>query len=184
MFSVAIREARECESEFRVFFQEAAILTAAGLGAHALVDNNWRVPVMAAGLVVFSAGNVLPFRTWNRRIDWSRPKLALIIMAASGMYLQSTVIPSTALAFNEIGHRAFVAEDLDRAETFHRLAAGIAPDSPVLLENAGLVYFNRYVRTRDRRFLDDAEMFYSRAIAADPNAPSPGEISKSLSSSV
>ncbi|MBI4472593.1 MAG: hypothetical protein HY646_07985 [Acidobacteria bacterium] len=95
---------------------------------------------------------------------------ALVVVAAL-VYFQSTFIPALGLYFNQVGHNAFLSGNLDRAEPFHRIAAAIIPDSAVILENAGLVYLERYRQTRNKRYLDDADMFYKRAIADDPNAP-------------
>jgi tetratricopeptide (TPR) repeat protein len=85
--------------------------------------------------------------------------------------VQAVLIPSFGLVFNEMGHHAFEAGDLDRAESLHGLAVGILPDAPVLLDNLGMVYLDRFTQSSDKRFLDDAERFYRKAIAADPQAP-------------
>ena len=63
LFRLAWKRAESVAPESRIF-QEAALLAATGLGIHALVDNNWTVPVVAAGLAVISLADMLPYRPW------------------------------------------------------------------------------------------------------------------------
>src|SRR5262249_6383404 len=67
---LAVRRTYTCPPETRAS-QEAAVLVSIGLATHALVDNNWVVPVMAAGLVVFALADVLPYRDRTIDIRWT-----------------------------------------------------------------------------------------------------------------
>ena len=169
----AFQRARTCDSTQRVF-QEAAILTAVGLGLHALVDNNWTVPGMAAGLVVFSLADVLPMERWNFTIPRS-PRIRVLFGAGLVLVLRNAIIvPGLALYFNESGHAAFDGGQIDKAESLERLAAAIAPDHDVFLDNAGSVYFEMYLRSRDKRWLNYGEVLFRKAMLANPNSEGPG----------
>ena len=169
---LAVRRSRECPED-QLPLHEAAILCAASLGIHALVDNNWSVPVMAAGLTVFALGDVLPMRPWPLYVSWPRRLQTAALLILLLLFAQSTVIPAAGLYFNEVGHRAFVNGNLGRAETMHSLAAAIIPNHDVLLDNAGTVYFDAYMRSHDRRMLELADIYFSRAMKANPNAEDP-----------
>jgi O-antigen ligase len=153
--------------------QEAAILTATGLTAHALVDNNWVVPVVAAGVVVFSLADVLPAADSTPNIVLTRTTKLLLGILLLVLYAHSTVIPSVGLWFNQSGYRAFAEGDLDTAEKNYRIAAAILPPHAPLLDETGMLYLSRYERTQDRRWLTTAEDFFGRAINANPNAEEP-----------
>jgi len=64
LFSLAWKRANSISSDSRIA-QEAALLVAVGLGTHALVDNNWTVPVMAAGLAANLSFNPLDAVGWH-----------------------------------------------------------------------------------------------------------------------
>ena len=51
-------------------FHEAALLVAIGVGAHALVDNCWTIPVTAASLLVISLADPLPLIRRTERRQW------------------------------------------------------------------------------------------------------------------
>lgn len=180
---LGIRRAQTCPAELRVF-QEASILTAVGLGTHALVDNNWNVPVMAAGLVVFSLGDVLPRRipgtdselpaVWKFGVCPRNSSMrAAAIMAVLAIYAHSTVIPAAGLYFNEAGHQAYLAKDLASAESLHRLGAGILPGCSICQDNVGIIYLDQYSANRERHLIDRAETFFSRAMKAHSTAQEP-----------
>ena len=144
--------------------QEAAILTAAALSVHALVDNNWTVPVLAAGLAVISQADLLPYRE-GTRIQLHSPlwrTVAALILAA--IWIDSAVMPSLGLHFNEAGLESFTAGDLTHAESNHRFALGFLPENPVLLDNLGSVYFARFLKSRKLEDLDRAEIFFSESV--------------------
>jgi len=172
LFLAALRRAPTCSRESRPI-QEAAILTAASLAIHALVDNNWTTPVMASGLVIFSLGDVLPDRRRTVELRWSSSRMAFAVMAVLLMYAHSTLIPAVGLWFNETGHRALAAGNLEKAELAHRLAVAIVPDHPVFLDNMGAVYLKMYEGSREQRLLDLAEHFYTRAMKSNPNDEAP-----------
>jgi O-antigen ligase len=153
--------------------QEAALLAAAGLGAHALVDNNWTVPVMAAGLAVISQADLLPYRgTAKFALPSSssppmwKSALALLLVV---VWVEAAVIPSVGLYFNEAGHQAHNANDFKRAEGNHRLALAFIPEHPVLLDNLGTVYLDQFLKTRDQEHLDRAEVFFAEAMIQNPH---------------
>src|SRR4029079_16075798 len=70
---------------------------------------------------------------------------------------------------NQVGHQAFVARKFERAEQIHRLGLGFAPDHPVMLDNLGMVYFDGYVKTQKKEYLDRAESLFRASMAANPN---------------
>ncbi len=170
---VAIRRARRCSAQQRVF-QEASILVAGSLGLHALVDNNWNVPVMAAGLVVFSLAEVLPLREWRLPLN-RQPRLAMAgALLLALVLIHGVAVPGLAVHFNERGLAAYGAGNLDAAESEYRLAAAVAPNHEVFLNNAGTVYFDKFMKSRDRRWLDYAETFFVKAMQANPNSEESG----------
>src|SRR5438477_8224303 len=56
-------------------FNEAALLVFTGVGAHALVDNCWTIPVTAASLVLISLGDPLPLVRRTTPHEWRRSEL-------------------------------------------------------------------------------------------------------------
>src|SRR5262249_17323416 len=107
---LAIRRTYTCPPETRAI-QEAAALVSIGLAAHALVDNNWVVPVMAAGLVVFALADVLPYREQAIHLRWTPSRTPIVAIIVATLYVHSTLIPSAGLWFNELGYRASNARD-------------------------------------------------------------------------
>jgi len=174
--------------EFRSF-QEAAILVTVGLGAHALVDNCWTIPVMTSGLVVLSLSDLLPLAGagLSRRSDRAPAKagayigghIGAYVLAAGfsllvvAVYVHSTVLPSIGLYYNDIGHKAFEKGDIATAERNHLRAVAIRPDGPVFLDNLGMVYLQRSADTKTRDPLPAAAKYFARAIASDPLAVNP-----------
>jgi tetratricopeptide (TPR) repeat protein len=173
LFHRAVRNAVHCSDDSRPI-HEAAILSAAGIGAHGLIDNNWTVPVMAAVLVVFSLADSVPRRQWNFRYALPpRAAGAATIMIGLLIFLHSTFVPWLGLYFIHAGHRAHLERDFDTAESFHRMAVAIIPDHPVFLDTTGVLYLDMYRTTREQRFLDSADHFLDAAIVADPYADEP-----------
>src|SRR6185295_14913229 len=72
--------------------QEAAILTAAALSVHALVDNNWTVPVMAAGLAVISQADLLPYRDGIRYPLQSPLWRTALVLLFAAIWLDAAVM--------------------------------------------------------------------------------------------
>jgi O-antigen ligase len=148
--------------------QEAALFTACGLGVHALVDNNWTVPVLAAGVAVISQADLLPYRDGVRLQLKSRLWRSALALLLVGVWLDAAFISFVGLHFNEAGLRAFATEDLAGAEVRHRYAVGFLPEHPVLLDNLGTVYLTQFLRTRNPEQLDRAEIFFSEAMRQNP----------------
>jgi len=169
LFHLAWKRAKSVDPEHRVV-QETALLAAIGLGAHALVDNNWTVPVLAAGLAVMGLADILPYRPWPTKMAWTPVKKAALAMVGIAVFVQAVKIPTLGLYFNEMGHQAYVAGDLRRAEKLHRLALGFVPDHPVMLDNLGMIYFDEFGKTRKTEFLDRAESLFQDSLSANPSA--------------
>ena len=112
--------------EYRIF-HEAALLTATGVGIHALVDNCWTIPVMASGLVVLALADPLPLEEKKAARGWTAPRLALAGVALSVVYIFSTIIPGLGLYYNDVGHLAYDKADYPNAERYHLKAIGIVP---------------------------------------------------------
>jgi tetratricopeptide (TPR) repeat protein len=168
LFRNAWRRAETVAEESRVV-QEAAILAAVGLGIHGLVDNNWTVPVTAAGLAVIGLADLLPYQQWPLTFRWTPVKQAALAIFIVLVFIQAVKVPALGLYFNEAGHQAFVAGNFERAEQMHRLGLGFAPDHPVMLDNLGMVYFDGYIKTQKRQYLDRAESLFRDSMAANPN---------------
>jgi O-antigen ligase len=149
--------------------QEAALLVVVGLGTHALVDNNWTVPVVAAGLAVISLADILPYRPWPLVIQWTPVKKAALVLFGAAVFVQAVTIPFFGLTFNEMGHQAYVGGDLQRAEATHRLGLGFVPDHPVMLDNLGLVYLDMFNKNHRTEHLDRAESLFMDSLAANPS---------------
>jgi len=149
--------------------QESALLAATGLCVHALVDNNWTVPVMAAGLVVISQADLLPYSSGHapgRLSPAWRHAFALILVI---IWLDAALLPSVGLYLNEAGHQAHKANDFKRAEFNHRLALAIIPRHPVLLDNLGIVYLDEFIKTRKPEYLDRAEALFQQSMEENPH---------------
>jgi O-antigen ligase len=168
--------------EFRCF-HEAAILVAVGLGAHALVDNCWTIPVMSSGLVVLSLSDLLPLREprsrGSQKPEGGKARVPSWLLAsgswllAFAVYIHSTALPAIGLYYNETGHQAFDKGDLEKAERNHLRALAIRPDQPVFLDNTGMVYLQRSADTKNRDDLVTAARYFSRAIVSGPRAVNP-----------
>lgn len=155
--------------------QESALLAAAGLSVHALVDNNWSVPVLCAGLAVVSQADLLPYGSDYPRRPFSRGwrrALALILIA---VWMDAAVIPAAGLYFNEAGHHAHDAEDFTRAERNHRLALAVLPRYSVLLDNLGVVYLDEYMKTKKPEYLDRAEILFEDSMKENPHFDMPAK---------
>jgi len=168
LLTLAWKRARTMAQESRIV-QEAALCTAAGLGVHALVDNNWTFPVLAAGLAVISQADLLPQGNVEFIWKWTPVRRAAFAVGLGVIFVHSTLIPSIGLYFNEAGHRAYVAEDLSKATVMHRFAVAFLPDHPVLLDNLGLDYFDAYMKMRKPELLDRAESLFNQSMAANSN---------------
>jgi tetratricopeptide (TPR) repeat protein len=168
LFRLMWRRAESMAPESRIF-QEAALLASTGLGIHALVDNNWTVPVVAAGLAVISLADLLPYRAWPFAIEWTPVRKAALVVFITAVFVQAVKIPVLGLYFNELGHQAYVAGNFDRAEKMHRLGLGFVPDHPVMLDNLGMVYLDGYIKTRKTEYLDRAESLFQDSMTANPS---------------
>ena len=184
LFLLAWRRGENASPQQRVF-QDAAILTGAGLGIHALVDNNWTVPVLASGLAVISQADLLPYRLpygglLQVRV-WSPVWRAAAALCFGIVWIESALAPAVGFYFNDEGHRAYQAEDLERSERMHRYALAVLPDYPVLLDNLGMVYFDRFMKERKPADLDRAEALFKEAMARNPRYDVPaGHLEKAL----
>ena len=149
--------------------QEAALFAAVGIGLHAVVDNNWTVPILAAGLAVIGQADLLPYRANPRWIPWASPvwRRALALVLAV-VWIDGALITGIGFHFNDVGHEAYLAGDLERAERNHRLALGFIPRHPVLLDNLGQVYFSQFMKTRETHQLDRAEFALAEAMRQNP----------------
>jgi len=169
---VTMKRAKQAEAD-QTIFHEAALLAAAGLGFHALVDNNWTVPVLASGLAVVSQADLLPYAQALRRREVSRVVRLAFGFGLVLVWVQGAMVPAVGLYFNDQGHRAYAAHDFTRSERMHRLALAVLPTHPVLIDNLGLVYFDEFMRSRDSRYLDRAEHLFERAIEENPRFDAP-----------
>jgi tetratricopeptide (TPR) repeat protein len=161
--------------------QESALLAATGLCIHALVDNNWTVPVLAVGLAVISQADLLPYSdgpaAQRLSAGWRRA-LAIFLLA---IWMDAALIPSIGLSFNEAGHQAHKSDDFKGAELNHRLALAIIPRHPVLIDNLGTVYFDEYLRTKEPEYLNRAEILFLQSMEENPHFDVPaGHLETSL----
>ena len=83
--------------------------------------------------------------------------------------MDSALIPSFGLYFNESGHQAHAVDDFKGAEVNHRLALALIPRHPVLLDNLGIVYLDQFMKTRKPEYLDRAEILFSQAMEENPH---------------
>ena len=169
---VAARRTKTGPPESRAI-QEAALLVALALAMHGLVDNNWTVPVIAAGLIVFALADVLPYYNGTLGISWTPAKKLVSAIVLVIVYAHSTLIPSAGLWFNESGHQASIASNFKKAESDYTKAVSILPFHSAVLDNAGGMYLDRYTQTHEGKWLDVAEDFFARAIEANPDAEEP-----------
>jgi O-antigen ligase len=149
--------------------QESALLAAAGLCVHALVDNNWTVPVLAAGLAVIAQADLLPHKNSPARAAFPgiwRHALALLFLA---VWVDAALVPAIGMHFNEVGHAAHLQKNYEGAERNHRFALAVIPGHPVLLDNLGIVYLDRFLATRKTEYLDRAEIAFAEAMDENPS---------------
>jgi len=158
--------------EFRSF-HEAALLTAVGVGTHALVDNCWTIPVTASAIVVLSLADLLPLQKREPSRRWSFSQIAFASLAATVIYVISTAIPGLALYYNDSGHKAYDKGDYATAERLHLAALRIVPDHPGFLDNLGMVYLQAFTEMRKPELLNTARLYFERAIASTPQALDP-----------
>jgi putative inorganic carbon (HCO3(-)) transporter len=174
------RRAKDMPRE-TLLVQESALIAATGLCVHALVDNNWTVPVMAAGLAVISQADLLPYNREHASEHWSpgwRRALALSLLV---IWLDAAPIPSAGLYFNEAGHRAHIANDFKGAEFNHRFALAFIPRHAVLIDNLGIVYLDEFMKTKKPEYLDRAEILFQQSMEENPHYDSPaGHLEKAL----
>ena len=154
-------------------FHEAALLVAAGVGAHALVDNCWTIPVTAASLLIISLGDPLPLTPREERGQWRPLQFALAAGSLGLVFFHSLLVPGLGLYYNELGHSAFNKSDWSNAERFHNKALQIIPDQPIFRDNLGMVYMHEFLQNPKPELLDLARVQFSRAIAASPQALDP-----------
>ena len=153
--------------EYRCF-HEAALLTAVGLGTHALVDNCWTIPVTASGLIVLSLADPLPLekKIIHRQCRVSHLALAGALILA--IYIHAVAIPGLALYYNDRGHKAYDNFDFKRAEKYHLKALAIVPDHAPFLDNLGMVYLDKAIQAKDAHLLELSRIYFARAAAANP----------------
>ncbi len=154
-------------------FHETALLTAVGVGTHALVDNCWTIPVTASGLVVLAMADPLPLRKKEAPRHWTKPQLAFAGAALVVMYIFSTAIPGMGLYYNDRGHKAYDRDDFGTAERYHLAAIAVVPNHPVFLDNLGMVYLQQFTETKNPRLLQSAKEYFRRAIDASPQSLDP-----------
>ena len=167
---LAIARARSRVEDRDAFINEAGFLAAAGVGAHALVDNNFTTPVIAAVLAVVSLAHVPMPRYNHLRLPRSLEGKTALVLITAVVLAHSTLVPALATYFNESGEAAFRAGRLDRAVEAHRFAVALSPDHPLLLSNLGAMYLDRFARSRDAHWLDAADAFLLRAVRSNPDA--------------
>lgn len=158
--------------EHRVF-HEAALLTATGVGLHALVDNCWTIPVAASSLVVLSLADPLPLQKKEQWRPWASRELVLAGLLVAIGYVFSTLIPGMGLYYNEAGHQAYDRNDLATAEQLHLKAVHLFPDHPLFLDNLGMVYMQAAIDRHEPALLVPAHTYFARAIAAAPQVLDP-----------
>jgi O-antigen ligase len=165
---LAWKRAKTVPPEHRIF-HEAAILTAVGVGSHALVDNCWTIPVTAASLTVIALADILPLE--RRR---SILQLRQLQFAAAGLLVMvwghSVLIPAAGFYYNDKGHAAYDRFDYPNAERWHLKAIRIVPDHPLFLDNLGMVYFQQYLDRKQPQLLEPAKKYFAAAIAERPQS--------------
>jgi len=174
MVHLVVKRAQTVWPEFRCF-HETALLTAVGVGIHALVDNCWTIPVTASSLVVLAVADPLPLRRLGSATDgtssrwgWGKTRLAFVGLATAAVYILSTAIPGLGLFYNDLGHKAYEREDYATAQKYHLAAIAVVPDHPVFLDNLGMVYFQQFTENRDPALLPPAKEYFRRAMQASP----------------
>jgi O-antigen ligase/Flp pilus assembly protein TadD len=169
---LAAMRARTAWPEFR-YFHEAALLTAIGVGAHALVDNCWTIPVTASSLIVLALADPLPLRNKTADYHWNKPRLVFAAAAAIAIYVAAIVIPAAGLYFNDRGHKAFEKNDFVLAERYHMAALKFIPNHPLFLDNLGMVYFQQFTGNNEPELLPKARHYFQQAIDANRQSLDP-----------
>jgi O-antigen ligase len=154
-------------------FHEAALLTAVGVGTHALVDNCWTIPVTASSIVVLALANPLPSIKKAAPYAWSKRQLAFAGLVMAVVYTASIAIPGLGLYYNDLGHKAYDRDDFAAAERYHLAAIEAIPDHPVFLDNLGVVYLQQFSETKKPALLASAKEYFARSIKASPRAVDP-----------
>jgi len=124
---------------------------------------------MAAGLVVISQADLLPYRNEYASEHWSPTLWHALALSLLVIWLDAALIPSVGLYFNEAGHRAHLANDFKGAEFNHRIALAVIPRHPVLLDNLGIVYLDEFMKTKKPEYLDRAEMLFQQSMQENPH---------------
>lgn len=154
-------------------FHEAALLTATGVGLHALVDNCWTIPVTASSLVLLALADPLPLEKKESWRPWAAREVVLAGLLVVTGYIFSTLIPGIGLHYNEAGHQAYDRNDFATAEEFHLKAIHLFPNHPLFLDNLGMVYLQASIDRHNPALLTPARSYFARAIAAGPQALDP-----------
>jgi tetratricopeptide (TPR) repeat protein len=163
---LAWKRAKDALPEYRMF-NEAAILTAVGVGGHALVDNCWTIPVTTSTLILLSLADLLPLR--EKKPHHARPVVvATAVLAVGIVYFFSTVIPGLGFFYNDLGHQAYDRTDYASAERLHLKAIRLVPNHSVFLDNLGMVYLQGSIDTKRPELLFNARTYFARAIEASP----------------
>jgi O-antigen ligase len=169
---LAWQRAESAWPEYRCF-HEAAILTAVGVGTHAVVDNCWTIPVTASSLVVIALADVLPLAKDEAPKRLSNRVLCIVSGIVVMLYLHSVVVPALGLYYNDRGHRAYLNLDYGNAERFHRAALRVFPNHPTFLDNLGMVYLQQFTETKDKKLLEKAHAYFTLAVKAAPDSIDP-----------
>jgi O-antigen ligase len=155
------------------WIQEAALYAAAGAGFHALVDNNFTVPVLAAAMAVISPADLLPYRSRPVSLQWTSGRVGAVALVILGVYVHSTVIPATAFQIYQMASRAYWQGDFARAERlFH--AVQLVSDDQALFDELGGLYLDRFKKTGQAQYLDMAESFFRKSLQANPDFEAAG----------
>jgi O-antigen ligase len=168
MLYLTWKRAETVSPENRVF-HEIAILTAVGVGSHALVDNCWTIPVTASSLMMIALADGLPLVQRNsilqkRQLQFAAAGVLLLV------WIHSVVIPTSGFYYNDKGHDAYERYDYADAQRWHLQAIKIIPDNPLFLDNLGMAYFQPYIDTRQPELLPEAKKYFAAAIAASPQS--------------
>jgi O-antigen ligase len=158
--------------EFR-WFHEAALLTAAGVATHALVDNCWTIPVTASSLVVLALADPLPLRKKTAHLHWNKKQFALAGAAVAIVFVMAIVVPGLGLYYNDEGHKAYDRDDFANAARHHLKAIALFPNHPLFLDNLGMVYLQQFTENGDPQLLSLAKNYFGRAIQASPQSLDP-----------
>jgi O-antigen ligase/Flp pilus assembly protein TadD len=158
--------------EFRCF-SEAALLTATGVGTHALVDNCWTIPVTASSLIVLALADPLPLRRKQPSYHWTKPQLAFAGAALVLLYVFSTAIPGIGLYYNDRGHKAYDRDDFATAERYHLAAIAVVPNHSLFQDNLGMVYLEQSIESKNPKLLESAKEYFRRGIEANRQSIDP-----------